>query len=281
MVKAVSNVPNLDDIASFTVSGAAGDFIFKEGDAGKDMYIIQEGRIEILNQYGGKSRELGILEVGDFFGELSLLEDQRRDASAHALTTYRLLRIDRTTLNQLVQENPDIAVRMLHRLASRLREHEEALLRANEIAASALKRPPSPPVAAVPSEPAAAPKAEAPSAPVQEVPRPAPRMVVLVHPASGKEFPLPEAAELIVGRIDRASGFTPDLDLSSLDTDRTLSRRHVTIVRRDGALFLREAKATGNGTFVNGRRIGTGVDVRLSDGDKVRFGLIETEVRER
>src|SRR5437764_8063978 len=114
MVKAVAQAPNLDDIASFTVSGAAGEFVYQEGDPGKDMYIIQEGRIEILNQYAGELRQLDVLESGDFFGELSLLEDQRRDAAARAATPYRLLRIDRTTLRQLAQETPEIAIRVLH-----------------------------------------------------------------------------------------------------------------------------------------------------------------------
>src|SRR5262249_20311059 len=161
MVKPVSQAPNLDDIASFTVSGAAGDFVYREGDAGKDMYIIQEGRIEIVSQDSGEPRQLDLLDVGDFFGELSLLEDQRRDASARATTVYRLLRIDRTTLHQLVQENPDIAVRMLHRLASRVREHEEARLRALEIAAGAMKPLPSREAAAEPPKSVVAPSAPA------------------------------------------------------------------------------------------------------------------------
>ena len=48
MVKPVSQAPNLDDIASFTVSGPAGEFVYKEGEAGNEMFIIQEGRIELL-----------------------------------------------------------------------------------------------------------------------------------------------------------------------------------------------------------------------------------------
>jgi hypothetical protein len=252
------------------------------------MYIIQEGRIEILNQEAGQQRQLDILEAGDFFGELSLLEDQRRDASARGLTPYRLLRIDRTTLHQLVQENPDIAVRMLHRLASRLREHEEARLRALEIAAGAMNPLPSRGAAAqplssdsmaVPNTPA---EAEPPkSAPQEPAPPAAPRVAILLHEASGQEFPLAETGELTVGRVDRATGFTPNINLTSLDTDKTLSRRHATITKRDDHLYLCESKATRNGTFVNGRRITTGVEVKLNDGDHVRFGLIETVLNQR
>ena len=138
MVKSVSQAPNLDDIAKFTVSGASGEVVYKEGDTGKDMFIIQEGKIEIQKQRGAETLKPSVLGPGDFFGELSLFEDQRRDTTAKGVTQFRLLRIDRTTLDQLVQENPEIAVRMLYRLASRLREHEEALRRASEIAAGAM-----------------------------------------------------------------------------------------------------------------------------------------------
>src|SRR5262245_41481966 len=168
MVKSVSQAPNLDDIAKFTVSGDAGNVIYKEGDTGRDMFIIQEGKVEIQKPKGAETLKPTVLGPGDFFGELSLFEDQRRDTTAKGVTQYRLLRIDRTTLDQLVQENPEIAVRMLYRLASRLREHEEALRRASEIAAGALH-----PISAAPVM-AAAVVAPAPAAPAESAPPPAP-----------------------------------------------------------------------------------------------------------
>src|SRR5262245_58057023 len=140
MVKPLAQAPNLDDIAKFTVSGAGGDTVYKAGDTGKDMFIIQEGKIEIQLPKAAETIKPTVLGPGDFFGELSVFEDQRRDTTAKGLTPYRLLRIDKTTLDQLVQENPEIAVRMLYRLASRLREHEEALRRAAEIAAGAMNQ---------------------------------------------------------------------------------------------------------------------------------------------
>lgn len=283
MVKSISQGPNFDDIASFTVSGAAGDFVYHLGDPGKDMYIIQEGQIELLSEDSGDRKQLDLLDAGDFFGELSLLEDQRRDSSARAVTPYRVLRIDRTTLQQLVHENPDIAVRMLHRLASRLRAHEEARLRALEIAAGAMSPLPSREAAALspPSVVMRAPKIVAQTAPLKpgrpdQAALAATRAALLVHIASGREFPLAETGELIVGRIDRATGFTPDIDLTSLDAERTLSRRHATLAKRDGAVYLCEPKTTRNGTFVNGDRIATGVAIKLNDGDQVRFGVVET-----
>ncbi len=311
MVKSVSQAPNLDDIAKFTVSGDAGNVIYKEGDTGKDMFIIQEGKVEIQKPKGAETLKPSVLGPGDFFGELSLFEDQRRDTTAKGVTPYRLLRIDRTTLDQLVQENPEIAVRMLYRLASRLREHEEALRRASEIAAGALHPISAAPVMAAgvvapaaaapaPASPAAvaparapapvspAPVAQAPAAPAppaavaaieqtiaQRIPtRPATAAARLRHAESGTEFTLQDIN--VIGRFDRASGYTPEVDLSSLDTKRTLSRRHASITRDADGWHLSEPKPTGNGTFVNEARVGAGAKIKLANGDRVRFGLVET-----
>ena len=69
----------LDDVAQFMVSGKAGDYIFEEGDTGTDMFIIQEGEVEILKLSGSQMHRLALLEAGDFFGEMSLLEELPRD----------------------------------------------------------------------------------------------------------------------------------------------------------------------------------------------------------
>jgi len=301
MVKSVAQPPNLDDIAKFTVSGARGDVVYKEGDTGKDMFIIQEGKIEIQKPKGAETLKPTVLGPGDFFGELSLFEDQRRDTTAKGVTQYRLLRIDRTTLDQLVQENPEIAVRMLYRLASRLREHEEALRRASEIAAGAMNpirpaqsiapgviAPPAavskPDVAARPPAAAAEPAAtgDAPKEPTRAQKKPTPpsqpiaptKPARLTHADTGAAFELKNTN--VVGRFDRATGYTPEVDLSTLDTKRTLSRRHASITRDADGWHLSEPKPTGNGTFVNDARIGAGARIKLADGDRLRFGLVET-----
>src|SRR6476620_6806865 len=77
----------------FIVELQDGDFVFREGDLGTEMYIIHEGKVEILNQVGGKETVLAVLEKGDFFGEMSVLEDMPRAASARAITDAGLLQI--------------------------------------------------------------------------------------------------------------------------------------------------------------------------------------------
>jgi CRP-like cAMP-binding protein len=233
-----ANEPNLEDLSKFLVSVATGDFIYRENDAGADMYIIRNGRVELLKQGAGGERRVAMLEAGDFFGETSLFEDHPRDMSARAVGSVELLRIDATTFDRLVQEAPEIPVRMLRKMCRRLREYQDQESRAPAIATG-------------------------------------PRGAVLVDPTSNATFEL-ASGESTIGRADPLTAFTPDIDLSSLDTQRTLSRRHATIVSRDGEYYVREEISTRNGTFVNGMRIQTGVDVKIASGDHVRFGVIET-----
>ena len=99
-----------------------GDIIFSEGDIGTDMYIIQSGTVELLKAIGGETRVLSTLEKGDFFGEMSVLEDVPRTASARAKTDVELVRINGATFDAMLKSNTEIAVRMMRKLSRRLRE---------------------------------------------------------------------------------------------------------------------------------------------------------------
>src|SRR3954470_14589390 len=105
----------------------AGEHIFREGDLGTEMYIINEGKVEILNVVGDEEQVLAVLEKGDFFGEMSVLEDLPRAATARAATDVRLLQINGSTFDQLLQGDPEIAVRMMRKLSRRLRETDEMI----------------------------------------------------------------------------------------------------------------------------------------------------------
>ena len=237
----------------FTRSVAAGESIFEEGDPGTEMYIIQSGQVEILKTTGRTPRRLALLEEGDFFGEMAILEDIPRTASARAHTDCVLVRIDRSTFDQLVRHDPEIAIRMLRKLSSRLRMANPALLDA-ELGGTA------------PGEPE-------PEVPVERR-APGRSPGYLVHEETGQRFGLAADGRTTVGRFDPATGLHPDLDLKPLDVHRSTSRRHAVILERDGTFFVREEVGSANGTFVNGRRLQPGADVELHDGDRVQFGLV-------
>jgi hypothetical protein len=261
-----NTVRDLNDIASFTVSGASGDLLFSEGDAATDVFIIEDGSIEILRDHAGDRRQAAMLGAGDLFGESSLQRDRKHEESARALTSYKLLRIDPTTFHRLIQENPQIAVCIVQRLSARLREIDRKQQKAAEL----------PPRVMRPTRPRADPGPEKPAESTA-----LPRSAVLLHAASGSDFPLADSGDLSIGRIDRSTGSKPDVDLTALDAQRTLSRQHARVAKRDGAFYVREDTPTRNGTFVNGTRLAPGVAIKLNDGDQVKFGVIETVFRYR
>lgn len=108
------------------VEFAQGDVIFSENDRGSEMYIIESGEVQILRA-AAISQPVAVLGAGDFFGEMAVLEDQPRFATATAVTKVRLLKIDRAAFAEVLRENVEISIRIMRKLANRLRRAEERL----------------------------------------------------------------------------------------------------------------------------------------------------------
>ena len=101
----------------------AGATIFKEGDPGDKMYFVQSGDVEL--RVGGKP--VHVIETGGFFGEMALIEDAPRSASAHAATECHLMPVDRERFATLVKMTPDFVIEMMRTLSNRLRRmHKKA-----------------------------------------------------------------------------------------------------------------------------------------------------------
>lgn len=97
----------------------------------------------------------------------------------------------------------------------------------------------------------------------------------LIHTPSGSEFPLSSGPLTTIGHKDPATGIYPDVDLTPVDPQHSVSRRHAKIFRRGSEFFLGEEIGTMNATFANGIRLDTGVPVRIHAGDNLRFGEVE------
>jgi CRP-like cAMP-binding protein len=270
------------------VDTPAGSYVFREGDVGSDMYIIESGSVEVLRSARG-SVPMATLGPGDFFGEMAILEDQRRFASVRAVVPSRLLRIDRAAFADMLRENFEIAVRIMRKLVARLRRTEEQL-QATQSELDLVRRggpgatPALPhlarPVGQTLQAEVGKSKAPAPTRRVVAVdPAQVRKPVKLVHGDSGAEFALDIGkAELLIGRPDPVTGLLPEINLGPLDTQRSLSRRHAKVVMESGIPFLREEVGTTNGTFVNGDRLPTGQARPLAAGDTLRFGSVELRV---
>ncbi len=243
--------------------------ILAQDDAGKEMYIIESGQVEIFRSAGGAERRLRVLEAGDFFSEMALLDDQPRGASARALTDAKLLLIDHSTFDQMLRQYPEVAVRMLRKLCERLRAAS------GDAEGGAPAGGAAPEGAVLEGLLAEPPPAEEPVAPA-----PAPAAPGrLLSKETGTEVPLPEKAEITLGRFDSVTGKHPDVDLAPFDRKRLTSRRHAKILREEQGLFLFEEIGTANGTFVNGQRLATGVKAPIKDGDELRFGGVALVLR--
>ena len=95
--------------------------MFRQGDKGIDLYVIQSGTIEISRGEGDQRVVMGTLHQGAFFGEMSVLESMPRDADAIAVTQTELLVITQGGLLIRLRRDPTFAVEMLHQLSGRVR----------------------------------------------------------------------------------------------------------------------------------------------------------------
>ena len=96
--------------------------IFQQGDEGSAMFVIVEGRLQVLVSTNGVERELAQRGPGEFVGEMAIIESVPRSATLRAQTDVRLLSIDGDTFKQILQERSDVSFAVLRSLSRRLRE---------------------------------------------------------------------------------------------------------------------------------------------------------------
>jgi CRP/FNR family transcriptional regulator, cyclic AMP receptor protein len=99
-----------------------GTVLFHEGEAGKEMFVLQSGRVVITKTVRDTLQTLATLGPGEFFGEMALISNRPRNATATVEEPARLLVIDPKTFEGMIRGNTEIAVRMIKKLAERLDE---------------------------------------------------------------------------------------------------------------------------------------------------------------
>lgn len=224
----------------------ANEMVFKQGETGEHMFLVQEGEVEVLQEVGNYQKQVAILERGDFFGEMAVLESEPRSHSIRTLSDAKLVSIDRSGFKSMLTRNAEIAVRMIRKLGKRLVHSEDMLLRA--YAGQTVD--------------------EGDTAPDL-----APGNARMLYLSEGVEFPLPAQAEVKIGRLDPINHVHPDLDLTTIDKQLTTSRRHARLLRRADGFYIQEEQAT-NGTFVNGQRISVERPLEIRPGDDIQFGAV-------
>ncbi|SJZ44769.1 Crp/Fnr family transcriptional regulator [Selenihalanaerobacter shriftii] len=102
--------------------------LFFEDDAGDAIYLILDGMVKVSKiSTSGREKTLAILEKGDFFGEMSLLDGGLRSATAQVLEDVELLSIHRQDFLQVLHSYPQIGSKVIAVLSRRLRETNRQL----------------------------------------------------------------------------------------------------------------------------------------------------------
>jgi len=242
-----------DPVKSNIITYSGGERIFAQGELGTEMFIIQEGEVEIVKHIGGESHVLSRLEKGDFFGEMALLEALPRTADAVAVSDVKVVAINGSRFDEMLRKNPEVAVRIIRKYSKRLREAntllEKLVGRDVDIDHVAMDA-----TVVAPAEKATRHR--------------------LVDVATGTAFFFSTGDETTIGRADPVTGILPDIDLTPVDTNRSVSRRHAKIIKTGADYHVLEEVGTVNGTYVNDQRIPTGVPVTMHNGDLIKIGLI-------
>jgi signal transduction histidine kinase len=118
-----------------TVSIPAGERVFEEGSLGDALYVVLDGELEVSKRQSGQDVVLAVRRVGEFIGEMSLLEQAPRSASVRTLRESRLLMIDQAAFETLLSCSPSAHLTMLRTVTSRLRSTESMLVQSEKMAA--------------------------------------------------------------------------------------------------------------------------------------------------
>src|SRR5438105_2228232 len=120
---------SLDAIANSAVeqSYQPGQEIVRQGDTGVGAFIIRSGRVEIVQSKEGKESKIATLGPGDVIGEMALLDEFPRSATARAIEPTTALGIQRWHFRGILESHPQIALALLPMLTRRIRNAEGRL----------------------------------------------------------------------------------------------------------------------------------------------------------
>jgi CRP-like cAMP-binding protein len=111
----------------------AGEVIFRQGDAGNCMFVIQKGEVEALAESDGRQLRLRTMGPNEFFGEMALFEKEVRTATIRAIQPTRILTIDKKNFLGGVHEDPSLSFRILEMMSHRIRDLTDRLAKYEEV----------------------------------------------------------------------------------------------------------------------------------------------------
>lgn len=104
-----------------------GEVIIKQGSEGDCLFVVQQGKVEVIDESGDKEIKIAELGARDFFGEMGLFEKDVRSCTVRALGDAKILTIDKRNFYKTIQKDPSLAYRLLEKMSQRLRETNKKL----------------------------------------------------------------------------------------------------------------------------------------------------------
>ena len=105
----------------------AGELVFAEHDLGDEMYIVHSGRVLIFNETGSGENVLNSVRSGGYFGEMAIIDEQPRSASARSTEDSVLLVLHKNDFNIAVHDYPEIAFEVMKEFIRRLRVADQRI----------------------------------------------------------------------------------------------------------------------------------------------------------
>ena len=98
-----------------------GETIVRQGEIGDCMYVVQDGQVEVVSNFGNREVQLAVLKKNEFFGEMAIFDHEIRSATIRALGPTRILTIDHKNFLRRIHEDPSLAYRLMEVMSSRVR----------------------------------------------------------------------------------------------------------------------------------------------------------------
>jgi len=103
------------------------EVIIRQGDTGDCLFVIQEGKVEVIDESGTQEIKLAELGETEFFGEMGLFEKDVRSSTVRAKGDAMVMTIDKKNFYKTIQKDPSLAYRLLEKMSNRLRETNKKL----------------------------------------------------------------------------------------------------------------------------------------------------------
>lgn len=110
-----------------------GEVIVRQGDVGDCMFVIQEGKVEVVMEEEGNEVILAERGEGDFFGEMAIFDQDVRSATVRAKGQVRALTVDKKNFLRRIHKDPSLAFRIVETMSYRIRELGDEVARLSDL----------------------------------------------------------------------------------------------------------------------------------------------------